>query len=396
MSEVERVLSTTRLLTLTGAGGCGKTRLALEVARKLVGDYPDGVWLAELASLTEGELVPGAVAAALGLSAQPDVPFTDALVDFLRPKRMLLILDNCEHLVEVCAGLADTLLGECEHLRVLATSRETLAVAGEVNWAVPSLTVPDSGPMADPERLGRYEAVALFVERARLRVPTFGLTPENAEAVADICRKLDGIPLAIELATARMGVLSVEQISGRLEDALGFLRTGDRTTVPRHRTLRATLDWSHELLSEPEHALLRRLSVFIGGWTLEAAEAVGAAKDGLVLDLLSSLADKSLVVIEGETAGVPRYRMLEPVRQYALERLVENGEGEEIRRRHTAFFVALAEKARPNLRAEPQVGWLQRLENENGNLRSIVVTITYRFGADTRSYTVTTYISSYS
>jgi predicted ATPase/DNA-binding CsgD family transcriptional regulator len=379
MSEVERVLSTTRLLTLTGAGGCGKTRLALEVARRLVGDYPDGVWLVELASLTDGELVPGAVAAALGLSAKADVPITDALVGFLRPKRVLLILDNCEHLVEECAALVDTLLSACEHLRVLATSRETLGVTGEVNWAVPSLTVPDPGPVADPGHLGRYEAVELFVARARLRAPTFGLTPENAGAVADICRKLDGIPLAIELATARLGVLSVDQISGRLENSLGFLTAQDRTTTPRHRTLRATLDWSHELLSGPERALLRRLSVFIGGWTLEAAESVGLEKGGAVLDLLSSLADKSFVVTEGGEEGELRYRMLEPVRQYALERLVENGEDEEIRRRHAAFFVALAEQARPNLRAEPQVGWLRRLEKENGNLRGV---LSWALGAD--------------
>jgi non-specific serine/threonine protein kinase len=376
MAEVQRALATTRLLTLTGAGGCGKTRLALEVAHRIVEDYPDGVWLVELASLKEGELVPGAVGAALGLQEQPDVPFIDALVDFLRPKRTLLILDNCEHLIEACAGLVDTLLSTCEHLRVLATSRETLGVAGEVNGAVPSLTVPDPGLPADPESLSRYEAVELFVERARSRSPAFELTPENAGAVADICRKLDGIPLAIELATARLGVLSVDQISGRLEDSLGFLTAGDRTTAPRHRTLRATLDWSHELLSEPERALFCRLSVFVGGWTLKAAEAVGPAVEAegrvsnpLLLDLLSSLADKSLVVIEGEAEGSLRYRMLEPVRQYALERLEEGSEAEETRRRHAAFFVSLAEEARPKLRAEPQVEWLRRLERENGNTR---------------------------
>ena len=381
MAEVQRALTTTRLLTLTGAGGCGKTRLALEVARRIVEDYPDGVWLVELASLKEGELVPGAVAAAMGLQEQPDVPFTDALVDFLRPKQTLLVLDNCEHLIAACASLVDTLLGACEHLHVLTTSRETLGVAGEVNWVVPSLTVPDSGTPADPESLGRYEAVELFVERARSRSPAFELTPENAGAVADICRKLDGIPLAIELATARLGVLSADQISGRLEDSLGFLTTGDRTTAPRHRTLRATLDWSHELLSEPERTLFRRLSVFAGGWTLEAAEALGAADTEVrdsnpgrvssppLLDLLSSLADKSLVVIEGEAEGSLRYRMLEPVRQYALERLEEGPEAEETRRRHAAFFVSLAEEARPGLRAEPQVEWLQRLEKEKGNTR---------------------------
>ena len=316
--------------------------------------------------------MPGAVAAALGMSAQPDDPFTDALVDFLRPKRTLLILDNCEHLIEDCASLVDTLLRSCEHLRIMATSRGVLGVAGEVNWAVPSLTVPESGPTADPESLRRYEAVELFVERARLRAPAFELTTENASAVADICRKLDGIPLAIELATARLGVLSAEQISERLKDSLGFLTTGDRTTAPRHRTLRATLDWSHNLLSEPERELFGRLSVFAGGWTLAAAETMcdeSPVRASQVLDLLSALVDKSLVVAEDD-GSVPRYRMLEPVRQYALERLVEFGEAEEVRRLHAAFYLGMAVEARPNLRATPQVGWLERLDGENGNLRA--------------------------
>ena len=198
-------------------------------------DYPDGVWLVELASLTEGELVPGAVAAALGLREQPDLPFTEALVDFLRSRRMLLILDNCEHLIEACARLVDTLLGTCEHLRILATSREALGVAGEVNWMVPSLTVPEAGAVSDPESLARYEAVGLFVERARQRVPAFELTKENAAAVADVCRKLDGIPLAIELATARMGALSVGQISERLDDSLGFSHHAETARGPRGR-----------------------------------------------------------------------------------------------------------------------------------------------------------------
>ena len=375
MAEVQRALTTTRLLTLTGAGGCGKTRLALEVAHRLIEDYPDGVWLVELASLAEGELVPGAVAAALGLSAQPDVPFTDVLVDFLRPKRMLLVLDNCEHLIEDCVRLVDTLLSACEHLRVLATSRETLGVAGEVNWAVPSLTVPDSGPMADPESLGRFEAVELFVQRARLRVPAFELTSENAQAVADICRKLDGIPLAIELATARMGALGVGQISERLENSLGFLTTGDRARAPRHQTLEAALGWSYDLLSEPEQELFGRLSVFAGGWTLEAAEAVGATEpvgqvsNPPVLDLLGKLVDKSLVVAEAEDEGVVRYGMLEPVRQYAREKLRESEEAPEVRRRHAEHYLALAEVAEHGLLGTDQGLWLRRLRTEIGNLR---------------------------
>jgi predicted ATPase/DNA-binding CsgD family transcriptional regulator len=375
MLEIERELASTRLLTLTGVGGSGKTRLALEVVRELLEVYPDGACLVELASLSEGELVPQAVAAALGLREQPGLPFADALVDFLRSRRMLLLLDNCEHLIEDCARLVDALLDSCEHLRVLATSREALGVAGEVNWTVPSLTVPDAGDLPDPEGLAGYEAVRLFVERARSRLPGFVLTQENAPAVADICRELDGIPLAIELATAWVVALSVKQIAERLNDSLGLLTTGDRTRAPRQRTLRAALGWSHELLSEPERELFGRLSVFAGGWTLEAAEAVGAGgpvEAGEVLELLTALVDKSLVVAEGSGAGELRYRMLEPVRQYALERLEEGDRAEETRRRHAEFFVCLAEEARPMLRATPQVEWLERLEKENANLRGVL------------------------
>jgi predicted ATPase/DNA-binding CsgD family transcriptional regulator len=372
MLEIERELASTRLLTLTGVGGSGKTRLALEVVRELLEVYPDGAWLVELASLTEWDLVPQVVAAALGLREQPGLPFTDALVDFLRSKRMLLVLDNCEHLIEDCAQLVDALLDSCEHLRILATSREALRVAGEVNWTVHSLAVPDAGDLPDPEGLAGYEAVRLFVQRARSRSPEFVLTQENARAVADICRELDGIPLAIELAAARLAVLSVKQIAERLNDSLGLLTMGDRTRALRQRTLRAALAWSHELLSEPERELFGRLSVFAGGWTLEAAEHVGTGEPveaGEVLELLTALVEKSLVVAEGSGAGELRYRMLEPVRQYALERLEEGGRTEEARRRHAAFFVSLAEEARPKLRAAPQVEWLERLEKENANLR---------------------------
>jgi non-specific serine/threonine protein kinase len=378
MAEVARTLSMTRLLTLTGAGGCGKTRLALEVARHIVGvrpgDYPDGVWLVELASISDGELVPGAVAATLGVREQPGLSFTEVLVDALRSRRVLIILDNCEHLIGACAALVDTLLGSCEDLRVMATSREALGVEGEVNWIVPSLTVPDARDLPDPENLGRYEAVQLFVERARSRQPGFELTPEIAPAVVDICLKLDGIPLAIELATARMGTLTVEQIAGRLDDSLGFLTTGDRTRAPRQRTLRAALEWGYELLSEAEQELFWKLSVFAGGWTLEAAETVGAAEDvhaGEVLDLLSRLANKSFVLAETETAGVAsRYRMLEPIRRYALELLDESPGSREVRARHAASFTSLAKQAHTELRGSRQVEWMQRLDRENGNLRA--------------------------
>ena len=373
MLEVKRMLPMTRLLTLTGAGGSGKTRLALEVARDILGVYPDGVWLVELAGLPDPVLVPSAVAQALGVRERPDLPLTATLVDFLGSKRMLLVLDNCEHLIDACARLVDTLLSSCKHLRVLATSREALGVAGETNWLVPSLTVPDAGHLPSVEDLTRYEAVRLFVERVRSRLPAFVLTPENARAVVEVCRRLDGIPLAIELATARVSALAVEQVAERLQDSLKLLTTGSRTAPARHQTLRATLDWSYELLSGQERKLFGRLSVFAGGWTLEAAEAVGAGasiEQGEVLDLLSRLVDKSLVVAEVGREGALRYRMLEPIRQYGQERLEANGEADTIRRRHADFFVRLAEEAEPELTGAGQRGWLDRLETELDNLRT--------------------------
>jgi predicted ATPase len=342
----------TKLLTLTGAGGCGKTRLALEVARGLVGACPDGVWLVELAPLSEGVLVAHALASVLGVNEQPDRSLTDALVDFLGAKRALLVLDNCEHLVDAVARFVDTLLDSCSHLRVLATSRESLNVEGELNWLVPSLSVPSLGQSPRVEELERYESVRLFVEQARHRNPDFSLTSENANAVARICEQLEGIPLAIELAAARVG-LSVEQIAARLDDSLRLLSAGSRTASPRQRTLRGTLDWSHALLSEPERRLFCRLSVFAGGWTLEAAEVVGAEGDteqDEVLDLLSRLVEKSLVVAEATGGGRVRYRMLEPIRQFAREKLEEGGEAEEVRRRHAGFFLALTEEPEPWVR----------------------------------------------
>jgi predicted ATPase/DNA-binding SARP family transcriptional activator/DNA-binding NarL/FixJ family response regulator len=369
LRKIKRDLAMTRLLTLTGAGGCGKTRLALEVARDIVRAYLDGVWLVELAPLSEGALVAQAVAAALGVQEQPDRPLTDALVDYLRAKRTLLVLDNCEHLINPVARFVDALLNSCSHIKVLATSRESLHVEGELNWLVPSLSVPSSLQSPTVEELAGYESVRLFVERARHRNPAFSLRPENAHAVARICERLDGIPLAIELAAARIG-LSVEQIAQRLDDSLRLLTAGSRTASPRQRTLRGTLDWSYALLSESERELFCRLSVFAGGWTLEAAEAVGAGdtKQGDVLDLLSRLVEKSLVVAEAQ--DVVRYRMLEPVRQYARERFEESGEVEAIQRRHAEFFLALAEEAEPEVEGPQQAAWLERLEAEHDNLRT--------------------------
>jgi predicted ATPase len=351
------------------------------VARDLVGAYPEGVWLVELAPLSEGRLVPQAVADALGVSEQPGRSLTDSLVDGLREEKVLLMLDNCEHLIEAAAQLADALLSSCPHLRVLATSRETLGVEGELVWRVVPLSFPDADRDADRDahrapvagELERYDAVRLFVERARQYSSHFELRAENAGAVAQICRRLEGMPLAIELAAARVRALSLEQIAQRLEDSLKLLRGDSRTAPQRQRTLRATLEWSHNLFTAQEQMLFRRLSAFAGSWTLEAAEAVGAGdavQEEDVLDLISKLVDKSLVVAEVSAGGVGRYRLLEPVRQYARERLEQSGEAGAFRRRHAAFFLALAEEAAPELAGAQQQEWANRLESEHDNMRA--------------------------
>jgi predicted ATPase/DNA-binding CsgD family transcriptional regulator len=371
--EVKRAMATTRVLTLTGVGGSGKTRLALEVARNLAGTYRHGAWLVELAPLTEGALVPQAVATALGVREQPGRALSVTLADALSEREMLLMLDNCEHLVEAAACLVEVLLDSCPDLRILATSREALGIAGEVNWTVPPLSVPDLQHSTSVEELANFESLRLFVERARYRRPAFALTPQNAKTVAEICRRLDGIPLAIELAAARVGVLSVDQIVARLEDSLRLLTTGGRTAPPRQQTLRGTLDWSYGFLSEPEQILFNRLSIFAGGWTLEAAEAVvagGALEEEDVLDRLSDLVNKSLVEAEGGVGEALRYRMLEPVRQYGQERLETSGEADVVRRRHALFFLTLIEESEPRLWGPEEVTWLERLDSENGNLRA--------------------------
>jgi predicted ATPase/DNA-binding SARP family transcriptional activator/DNA-binding CsgD family transcriptional regulator len=378
MVEVKRTLAMTRLLTLTGAGGSGKTRLGLEVARDLIGAYPDGVWFVELAPLSEPDLVAQEVAGTLEVPERPGEPLTDTLIAAMGDKGLLLILDNCEHLVEGAARLVDTLLDSCPHLRVLATSREALGVGGEVLWQVAPLSLPattDGGPNGRfaVEGLMRYEAVKLFVDRARLKLPDFELTQGNAQAVARVCKKLEGIPLAIELATARMGTLAVEQVAQRLDASLGLLTSGSRTAEPRQRTLRATLDWSYDLLSNVERELFKRLSVFAGGWTLEAAEGAcsgGSIEREDILDLLGGLVDKSLVVAGASSGGAMRYRMLEPIRQYASERLEERGDAEAIERAHAEYFLALAEEAEPMLWGADDAKWLDTLEEEHDNMRA--------------------------
>jgi predicted ATPase/DNA-binding NarL/FixJ family response regulator len=372
LAEVRRLLQDTHLLTLTGSGGCGKTRLALAVAREVVEGFDDGVWLVDLAPLAEPSLVPQALASTLGVREQPARSLSETLSDYLGSKKVLVVLDNCEHLVETCAELVEALLRSCPELRILATSREALGIAGEISWPVPSLTLPDLRRLLDIESLSRYESARLFVERAAAVKPTFTLTEQNAPAVARVCYRLDGIPLAIELAAARTKVLSVEEISDRLDGSFGLLASGGRTALPRHRTLRSTMDWSHELLPEEEQTLFRRLTMFAGGFTLEAAESVCAGEDldrDEVLELLSHLVDKSLVTAQ-EQGGETRYRLLEMVRKYGGEKLDGAEEVTEVGRRHASFYVELAEEAEPELKGGRQVAWLERLETEHDNLRA--------------------------
>jgi non-specific serine/threonine protein kinase len=363
-------------VTLTGAGGAGKTRLALHVAAGLLEAYPGGVRLVELAPLAEPALVPQAVGAALGAREAPGRPLADTLVQAVGRRRLLLVLDNCEHLVDACAALADALLRACPALQILATSREALGVPGETAWPVPPLSVPPAAlPLA---RLAESEAVRLFTRRAQARSPGFALTEANAAAVAEVCRRLDGLPLALELAAARVSALSVQQIAARLDDHLRLLTAGRRVAPPHQQTLRASVDWSYELLAEPERRLLDRLAVFAGGWTLEAAEAVGAGPGpeplapGDVLDVLARLVDKSLVVAgDGAPAGGERrYALLETVRQYAWERLAAGGDAATTRARHAAYFLDLAEAAEPALNGPDQAAWLTRLDAERENLRA--------------------------
>jgi predicted ATPase/DNA-binding CsgD family transcriptional regulator len=372
LTGVKRLLENTRLLTLTGAGGCGKTRLALTAVSEVVERFEDGVWLVELAPLADPSLVPQAVSSTLGVREQTGRSTTETLSGYLRSKKMLLVLDNCEHLIGACAELAEALLRSCSELRILVTSRESLGITGEVAWPVPPLSLPDIRRLPDVESPLRYESARLFVERAVAVKPTFELTERNVLPVVQICYRLDGIPLALELAAARTRVLSVDEISERLDDRFRLLTAGGRTVMSRHKTLRATMDWSHELLPEQERNLFQRLSVFAGGFTLGAAEAV-CAREGLewdgVLGLLSRLVDKSLVTVR-ENGGQTRYHLLETVRQYGREKLDGSGEGAEVGLRHAAFFVGLAEEAERELDGPDQTRRLAFLEADHDNFRA--------------------------
>ncbi len=374
MDEVKGLLTTTQLLTLTGAGGCGKTRLALQLGADISSTlaFTHGVCWVELADLTDPLLLPQQIASALGIIEQAGRRPTETLSDFLQPKELLLILDNCEHLVTACAHLVERLLSTCPRLRILATSREALNIPGELVWLVPSLPLPQTSSLPPLEELMRYGAIQLFIERAAAVLPSFALTRENAGAVLQICRRLDGIPLATELAAARVNVLSVEQIAARLDDAYRLLTVGRRTALPRHQTLRATMDWSYSQLSEQERLLFRRLSVFAGGFTLEAAEAI-CTGEGIdkaeILDVLARLVDKSLVVVE-EHEGEGRYRLLETIRQYSQERLWEAEEVARMQERHWTWYTGLVERAGLELLGKEQAAWFNRFEREHDNLRA--------------------------
>ncbi len=374
LTQVKDLLAKTHLLTLTGSGGCGKTRLSLQAAADVLDNYPDGVWLVELAPITDPGLVPQAVAGVLGIKDQPGQALTHTLTDWLKSKNLLLVLDNCEHLLSACAALVSAILRQCPTVRILASSREGLNVTGEQTYRVPSLSLPDAKVASTPENLSQYEAVRLFIDRAMQVKPGFTVTNQNAPALASICHRVDGIPLALELAAARVRSLSVEEINDRLDNQFRLLTGGSRTALPRQQTLRALIDWSYDLLTGPEKSLLCRLSVFAGGWTLAAAEAVCISdeiEDWEVLDLLTSLVDKSLVTAE-EIDGQTRYHLLETVRQYARDRLAEGQEGLRVRGRHRDYFLQMAEEIRPKLLGGEQAHWLTVLETEHDNLRQAI------------------------
>jgi predicted ATPase/class 3 adenylate cyclase/Tfp pilus assembly protein PilF len=368
--EVASLLARSPLLTLLGAGGIGKTRLSLQVAANVMDDFSDGVWLVELAALTDDRLVAQAVASVLKVKEEAGRPIVEALVKYVKDRQLLVLLDNCEHLLQGCADLAKQLLQSGARMKILASSREPLRVAGETTYPVPALAFPGLSRLVTPAALEGYEAVQLFIDRAVAAQSTFRVTEQNAAALAGVCHHLDGIPLAIELAAARTRALSLENIAARLDDRFQLLKGGDKTALPRQQTLRALIDWSFDLLAEPERVLLRRLAVFSGGFTVEAAEAVCSAGDlgGMdVLEALTNLVEKSLVSLEAEGE---RYRLLETVRQYALERLDESGEADGTRTRHLKFFAALAHRARPEHIGPQQGRWLDRIATESENLLS--------------------------
>jgi predicted ATPase len=372
-AEILRLISMHRLVTLTGSGGVGKTRLSLKVGGQILSEYADGVWLAELAPLSDPELLPQTVASVFGiLTHSATTSYTQLLINFLRSKTTLLILDNCEHLLDASAHFADALLKHCPQLKILGTSREALGILGEIVYHMPSLGLPDIEQTL--EKFREYESVRLFEERAQLAQPDFKLTMENAASVAQICSRLDGIPLALELAAARVNLFSTAQIAARLDDRFHLLTGGSRTALPRQQTLRASIDWSWNLISDPERALLRRLTVFASGWTLEAVESVcigqGDIEPREVSELMIQLVAKSLVIVDRQPGRERRFHLHETIREYAYEKLIEADEQANIRSQLLNYFLELSEQAETALHSSEQMEWYQRLTDERDNLRA--------------------------
>jgi predicted ATPase/class 3 adenylate cyclase len=370
IAEIAQLLATTRLMTLCGPGGTGKTRLSLEVAKVLLDSHRDGVWFVELASLSDPSLVPVAAAGALGLREEQGRALTKTILDYLHGRQLLVILDNCEHLIAACAQFADTVIRSCRESRVICTSREALGISGELVWQVASLQVPNTmTPFGDLEQ---YSAIRLFLERARSQSPTFSLSEANSTAVVQICRKLDGIPLAIELAAARVRQIGVEEIAARLDDCFRLLSVGSRTALPRQQTLHALIEWSYALLTEREKLLFRRLSVFVGGFTVDAAAKVcsgGELPENQVLETLSYLVDKNMVTT-AEKGNAIRYGMLDTIHFFAGEKNTDEPDRSSLELGQARYFTQLVEGIEPRLTTADRVTWLEHLELEGDNIRS--------------------------
>ena len=375
IEEIIRLLSKNRLVTLMGSGGVGKTRLAIQSSNKIVSKFKHGVWWIDLVGLSDQALVPQAVAKVVDVREIPNHSLVETLIEQLHSKEILLVLDNCEHLIVACAQLADRLLSGCQKLRILTTSREALDILGEMAWPVPSLSLPDAQEAIAIRSLNKYEGVRLFIERAKVIQPDFHLSEQNSKSIVQICRRLSGMPLAIELAAARVKIMSADEIAQRLDDRFSLLISGSRTALPRHQTLRAAIDWSYELLTDSERILFRRLAVFAGGFTLIAAEAVCGFEElqrNDVLDLLGRLVDRSLVFAEvASSNGASHYRLLEKIRRYAQAKLNESY-AVKARDHHLEFYVELAEEAEEQLELVNQGSWLDLLEVEIDNLRAAI------------------------
>jgi predicted ATPase/DNA-binding XRE family transcriptional regulator len=365
-TEIMGLIAKNRLVTVVGTGGIGKTRLALQVGQRLLNNYPDGVWFIPLDSLSNPMLVPSTVASIFDIRERPDRSAIEILKNFLLEKTTLFILDSCEHLLEASARLIASLLTHCPNLKIVVTSREVVNMEGEATYSLPSLSIPQKNDISY-EQMNGSESVRLLEERAALAVSSFRLTEQNTQTVADICRRIDGIPLAIELAAARVDILQVSEILEQLNHCFDLLANNRRAVLPRHQTMRASMDWSWGLLNEAEQTLMRELSVFAGGWTLESAQAVCKVD---ALNLTSALMKKSLIMVNQESGRETRFRFHEIVRQYAHEKLIEAGEEENIRTRHLNYFLKLSEQAEPALRGPAQIEWMARLTDERDNIRA--------------------------